>query len=159
MASTISAGTSAGTAIAIAGDTTGNLAFTTQAGANTITVPNSTGTIALTSGLPSSTQLCKAWVNYKGTATRGINASYNVSSVTFNATGDYTVNFTNAMTDANYATMVSQIRSANGTTYTIPDISPTTAPTTSAVRVENIGSGGTTTSGDSSIYCVVIFGN
>jgi hypothetical protein len=48
MASTISAGTSAGTAIAISGDTTGNLAFTTQAGANTITVPNSTGTVALT---------------------------------------------------------------------------------------------------------------
>jgi hypothetical protein len=49
MASIISAGTSAGTAIAISGDTSGNLAFTTQAGANTITVPNSTGTVALTS--------------------------------------------------------------------------------------------------------------
>jgi hypothetical protein len=53
MASTISAGTTSGTAIAIAGDTTGNLAFTTQAGANTITVPNSTGTI-LTTGSPQS---------------------------------------------------------------------------------------------------------
>ena len=102
--------------------------------------------------------LCRAWVNFNGSSATK-NASFNVSSVTRNGTGDYTVNFTNAMTDANYATMVSQIRSANGTTYTIPDISPTTAPTTSAVRVENIGSGGTTTSGDSSIYCVVIFGN
>jgi len=45
MASTISAGTTSGTAIAIAGDTTGNLAFTTQAGTNTITVPNTTGTM------------------------------------------------------------------------------------------------------------------
>ena len=45
MASIISAGTSAGTAIAISGDTSGNLAFTTQAGANTITVPNASGTI------------------------------------------------------------------------------------------------------------------
>ena len=53
MASTISAGTSAGTAIAIAGDTSGNLAFQTQAGANTITVPNATGTI-LTTGSPQS---------------------------------------------------------------------------------------------------------
>jgi hypothetical protein len=53
MASIISAGTSAGTAIAISGDTTGNLAFTTQAGANTITVPNSTGTI-VTTGTPAS---------------------------------------------------------------------------------------------------------
>ena len=48
--------------------------------------------------------LCRAWVNYKGTATRAINASFNVSSVTFNSTGNYTVNFTTAMPDANYAT-------------------------------------------------------
>lgn len=48
MASIISAGTSAGTAIAISGDTTGNLAFQTQAGANTITVPNATGTMLTT---------------------------------------------------------------------------------------------------------------
>lgn len=45
----------------------------------------------------------KAWVNYKGTATRAINGSYNVSSVTFNGTGDYTINFTNGLTDANYS--------------------------------------------------------
>jgi hypothetical protein len=47
MASIISAGTSAGTAIAISGDTSGNLAFQTQAGANTITVPNGTGTMSV----------------------------------------------------------------------------------------------------------------
>lgn len=45
----------------------------------------------------------KAWVSYKGTATRAINASYNVSSITVNGTGDFTVNFTNALADANYA--------------------------------------------------------
>jgi hypothetical protein len=45
MASIISAGTTSGTALNLSGDTTGNLAFTTQAGANTITVPNETGTI------------------------------------------------------------------------------------------------------------------
>jgi hypothetical protein len=48
MASIISAGTTSGTAIAVSGDTTGNLAFTTQAGANTITVPNVTGTLLST---------------------------------------------------------------------------------------------------------------
>lgn len=52
MASIISAGTTSGTAINISGDTTGNLAFQTGAGANTITVPNTTGTLALTSQLP-----------------------------------------------------------------------------------------------------------
>jgi hypothetical protein len=49
MASIISAGTSAGTAIAISGDTSGNLSFQTQAGANTITIPNTSG-IAMVSG-------------------------------------------------------------------------------------------------------------
>jgi hypothetical protein len=47
MASTISAGTTAGTALNMTGDTTGNLAFQTGAGANTITVPNGTGTMAV----------------------------------------------------------------------------------------------------------------
>ena len=45
MASTISAGTTTGTALNFTGDTSGNLAFQTQAGANTITVPNVTGTL------------------------------------------------------------------------------------------------------------------
>ena len=44
-----------------------------------------------------------AWVNFNGTGTVAIRASYNVSSITDNGTGDYTVNFTNALTDANYA--------------------------------------------------------
>ena len=46
---------------------------------------------------------CKAWVNFNGTGTVAIRASYNVSSITDNGTGDYTVNFTTAMVDANYA--------------------------------------------------------
>lgn len=49
----------------------------------------------------------KAWVNYKGTATVGIRSSFNVSSVTRNGTGDYTVNFTTAMADENYNTLTS----------------------------------------------------
>jgi hypothetical protein len=50
---------------------------------------------------------CKAWVNFNGTGTVAIRASFNVSSITDNNTGDYTVNFTNAMTDANYCACVS----------------------------------------------------
>ena len=45
----------------------------------------------------------KAWVNFDGTGTPAIGASFNVTSITDNGTGDYTVNFTNAMTDVNYA--------------------------------------------------------
>jgi len=46
---------------------------------------------------------CRAWVNFNGTGTVAIRASGNVSSITDNGTGDYTVNFTTAMSDANYS--------------------------------------------------------
>ena len=45
---------------------------------------------------------CRAWVNFNGTGTVAIRASGNVSSITDNAVGNYTVNFTTAMPDANY---------------------------------------------------------
>lgn len=45
---------------------------------------------------------CRAWVNFNGTGTVAIRASGNVSSITDNGTGDYTVNFTTAMPDTNY---------------------------------------------------------
>jgi hypothetical protein len=48
--------------------------------------------------------MCRAWVNFNGTGTVAIRASGNVSSITDNGTGDYTVNFTTAMPDVNYAT-------------------------------------------------------
>ena len=46
---------------------------------------------------------CRAWVNFNGVGTVAIRASGNVSSITDNGTGDYTVNFTTAMPDANYS--------------------------------------------------------
>jgi hypothetical protein len=45
----------------------------------------------------------KAWVNFNGTGTVAIRAAYNVASITDNGTGDYTLNFTSALPDANYA--------------------------------------------------------
>ncbi len=48
----------------------------------------------------------RAWVNFNGTGTVAIRASGNVSSITDNGTGNYTVNFTTAMSDANYAASV-----------------------------------------------------
>ena len=46
---------------------------------------------------------CRAWVNFNGTGTVAIRASGNVTSITDNGTGHYTVNFTVAMPDANYS--------------------------------------------------------
>lgn len=46
---------------------------------------------------------CRAWVNFNGTGTVAIRGSGNVSSITDNGVGDYTVNFTTAMPDNNYS--------------------------------------------------------
>lgn len=65
-------------------------------------------TIQNTSGTEIGT-FCRAWVNFNGTTVTnpasmtGVRASFNVSSILDNGTGNYTVNFTNAMPDANYA--------------------------------------------------------
>ena len=60
----------------------------------------------------------KAWVSFSvsgGVCTRL--SSYNVSSVTYNSTGNYTVNFTNALTDANYSYAGSALTTGTGTAY------------------------------------------
>lgn len=62
------------------------------------TLQNAAGT-----GQPAMSGAAKAWVNFNGTSTVAIRASFNVTSITDNGTGDYTVNFTNALADANYA--------------------------------------------------------
>ena len=66
------------------------------------TISNQTGSASV----PSDTVIngsAKAWVNFNGTGTVAIRASFNVSSITDNGTGDYTVNFSTAMVDANYS--------------------------------------------------------
>lgn len=50
--------------------------------------------------------MARAWVNFNGTGTVAIRASLNVSSITDNGVGDYTVNFTSAMADASYSTVL-----------------------------------------------------
>jgi len=92
---------------------------------------------------------CRAWVNFKGTATVTILASGNVTSITDNGTGDYTVNFTTAMPDANY--FVSNGGSGNGTGAPgsfVFVLKGTTAPTTTAVRIASIYINGTYQDGD-----------
>jgi len=87
-------------------------------------------------------QLCRAWVNFNGTGTVAIRASYNVSSITDNGVGDYTVNFTTAMPDANYAVGGAGTNIAGASAAAL-FVSSSTAPTTLAVRVgHGIGSAG-----------------
>jgi len=61
--------------------------------------------------------MCRAWVNFNGTGTPAIRASGNVTSITDNGVGNYTVIFTTAMPDANYSSS-GNIGSANATNTT-----------------------------------------
>ena len=60
-------------------------------------------------GQPTIDGLAKAWVNFNGTGTVAIRASLNVSSITDNGVGNYTVNFTTALADVNYAASLAVI--------------------------------------------------
>ena len=98
---------------------------------------------------------CRAWVNFNGTGTVAIRASFNVTSITDNGVGDYTVNFTNAMPDANYA--VAGVVGDYGTANSIRAfmISSAAAPTTSALRI--VTSVTPATAEDQVRVCVAIF--
>lgn len=75
---------------------------------------------------------CRAWVNFNGTGTVAIRASGNVSSITDNGVGDYTVNFTTAMSDANYAANCSTVYGTT-TRESVTFFSGT--PSTTSIRV------------------------
>ena len=68
---------------------------------------DSSGNLQFNSGYGSAATAygCRAWVNFNGTGTPAIRGSGNVSSITDNGTGDYTVNFTTAMPDINYCSL------------------------------------------------------
>ena len=110
------------------GNTSGNVVSSQVAGAL-----NATGSAPLFA--------CRAWVNFDGTGTVAIRASGNVSSITDNGTGDYTVNFTTVMQDANYSFVGTPSHSAGATSMLVE--SDTTVPTTSAVRFFVMNAGGT----------------
>jgi len=152
--------------IKLQGDTSGELTISAPAvaGTNTITLPASTGTLATTADIPAGytdsdaltlfnasgsapVYACRAWVNFNGTGTVAIRASGNVSSITDNGTGDYTVNFTTAMSDVNYTAQLTTYYSSGGAEGEIVCQSYATAPTTSAFRIinGNPGTNGSTT--------------
>jgi len=96
-------GIAPGTTVSSGGGTT-NLTLSANADATLSSDPVSfyTANKALSPGIVAG-QLCRAWVNFDGTGTDGIRASYNVSSISeHTGSGDYTINFTTAMPDANY---------------------------------------------------------
>lgn len=100
MAVTLNASTSSG--LVQTADTSGIITLQNN-GTAALTV--SSGNLQFNSGYGSVATAygCRAWVNFNGTGTVAIRASGNVTSITDNGIGDYTVNFTTAMPDANYS--------------------------------------------------------
>jgi hypothetical protein len=135
--------------------------------ASTINASTSTGLVntADTSGIiklqsNGKTTNALAWVNFNGVTTTSIRSSYNVSSVTRNAQGDYTINFTTALTDANYSFISTMdwgntAFGASGRASCIVSLTTTTAQ----MRTGFLSATAFFTAEDESIICVAIFGN
>jgi hypothetical protein len=98
--------------------------------------------------------VAKAWVQFNGTGTVAIRASYNVSSVTDNGTGDYTINFTTAFSSANYGFQLSAAESLTGAGFAWLR---TDAPTIGAFRLITTNFTGTLT--DCQYVSAVFFGD
>lgn len=109
--------------IVLAGNTSGTLTLSAPdvAGTTTLNLPASSGTVLD----DASVGVCRAWVNFNGTGTVAIRAGFNVSSITDNGAGDYTVNFATAMPAVNYAATIGNVGN-----------------NASSIRVANIKSGG-----------------
>ena len=102
-----------------------DLSFKTMAGGGAAAERmrlTSTGEIKFNSGYGSAAVAygCRAWVNFDGTTNTGgncdIRASGNVTSITDNGTGDYTVTFTTAMPDGDYSVVATTVNNVNATT-------------------------------------------
>jgi hypothetical protein len=119
------------------------------------TIQNAAGTLTRGS--------CWAWVNFNGTGTVAIRASLNVASITDNSTGDYTVNFTTALPDANYAALLASLSQTTGDGRVIANLSGTlgtgaTTKTTTACRLLPSSNSVSGAMGDSADISFVAFG-
>jgi len=109
--------------------TASNLTMTLPTTTGTAVIQNASNNLLMNSGYGSDAVAygCRAWVNFNGQGTVAIRASANVSSITDNGVGNYTMNFTNAMPDINYVGLtggsynrfVSTTNSDNSATRTV----------------------------------------
>ena len=114
-----------------------------------------TGVYADLTGKPSASTACRAWCNFDGTLT-GTNAprsGYNVTSVTRNSIGDYTINFTSAMANATYCV------NASNASYSVggPSGTPIVSLATGSVRLQSYTQGAGFF--DAPTFCMSVFSN
>ena len=117
--------------------TIANTGVTSITAGTGISVSGVTGAVTVNNSQPftgSSSQLAKAWVRYNG-VTQTILASYNVSSVTYSATGTYVINWTTAFSNANYV-LTGMCGDTAGATL-LPNLK-STAPTTTSATIYTV---------------------
>lgn len=109
-----------------------------------------------TASVPSDTIVsgtAKAWVNFNGTGTVAIRRAFNVSSITDRGTGTYTVNFTNAMADANYCAVITHENIDYGGTSWIQSSAGVTASSIEIASYDNAYFNYL----DTEVFCVAVF--
>ena len=165
MTTTLNASTAGVGGFIATSDNSGVLALQT-AGTTAITVDasqivsytNNLGTVA---GYPA--YQCRAWVNFDGTTSSPctIRASANVTSVTKNTTGVYTLNFTNAMPDANYAVSAITQYDQSGNQATHNLMAPEITNSSNAMQTGSVSVSGkygpNNSTYDMTTFCVAIF--
>ena len=104
---------------------------------------------------------CKAWVNFNGTGTVAIRAAGNVSSITDNGTGDYTVNFTTAFADANYSVTALTTTTTALTATSVCEIynigTPSISTTSVRITTSFVNTANNRTPDDKVVVCVSVF--
>ncbi len=140
----------------------GTIGFLNSSGSWNFNVDNSGNAWAAGSvtagGAVNAINSCTAWVNFNGTGTVAIRNSYNVSSITDNGTGIYTINFSSAMANTNYA--LGTFARHDGTNYgkIVASANSNAAKTTSGVQIHTGTSNASTSTTDSPEVGVLIFG-
>jgi hypothetical protein len=139
--------------IGASGDT-----ITIPAGATTTLTDGVSGDFKMNSGYGSVATAygCRAWVNFNGTGTVAIREDGNVTSITDNGTGDYTINFTTTLPDANYCANLSVAETSGGAAAVSGIYATSAAPTSSAIRVLCVGNASDSLA-DTAFYNVAIF--
>lgn len=153
--------------VTIASNPSGSGTFTitnpASASNRTLTLPDAAGTVMLTDTSATQAQLatalnasgnaplyaCRAWVNFNGTGTVAIRGGGNVTSITDNGVGNYTVNFATNMVDTNYAVCAAGKANRNATSLETLAVNYVTFNTLSGVS--------STANVDSDILCIAVF--
>jgi hypothetical protein len=102
--------------------------------------------------------VCKAWVNFNGTGTVAIRDQENVSSITDNGTGNYSINFATAMSDANYCiniTYSNEVNVAHGVGF-LDHAGVNNTTTKFNIRYYNPAQSANVV--DKSLACFIVFG-